>query len=140
MYRERSSSLSIAPIRFGTGTRIKAMVANPELAQSVGIRTGTLARNTFVAGCALAGVGGVMVAPLTPVHPFMGIDYILETFFVLVVGGLGSLAGLAAGAGIIGGVGSLVSAIIDRTAGYTTVLIIAILFLWLRPRGLLARP
>jgi branched-chain amino acid transport system permease protein/urea transport system permease protein len=126
-------------LKSGTGTRIKAMVANPELAQAVGIRTGALARNTFVAGSALAGLGGAMVAPLTPVHPFMGIDYILETFFVLVVGGLGSVAGLVAGAGIVGGLGSLVSAVIDRTAGYTTVLVIAILFLWLRPRGLLAR-
>jgi branched-chain amino acid transport system permease protein/urea transport system permease protein len=132
--------LAVWFLRSGTGTRIKAMVANPELAQAVGIRTGALARNTFIAGCALAGLGGVMVAPLTPVHPFMGVDYILETFFVLVVGGLGSLAGLLAGAGIVGGIGSLVSAIIDRTAGYTTVLVIAILFLWLRPRGLLARP
>jgi branched-subunit amino acid ABC-type transport system permease component len=126
-------------LKSGTGTRIKAMVANPELAQAVGIRTGRLARNAFIAGCALAGLGGVMVAPLTPVHPFMGIDYILESFFVLVVGGLGSITGLLAGAGIIGGLGSLVSAIADRTAGYTTVLVIAILFLWLRPRGLLAR-
>jgi branched-chain amino acid transport system permease protein/urea transport system permease protein len=126
-------------LRSKTGIRIKAMVANPELAEAVGIRTGSLARNAFIAGCALAGVGGVMVAPLTPVHPFMGIDYILETFFVLVIGGLGSLAGLIAGSGIVGGIGSVVSAAIDRTAGYTTVLVIAILFLWLRPRGLLAR-
>jgi branched-chain amino acid transport system permease protein/urea transport system permease protein len=126
-------------LRSGTGTRIKAMVANPELAQAVGIRTTVLARNAFIVGCALAGLGGVMVAPLTPVYPYMGVDYILETFFVLVVGGLGSLAGLAAGAGIVGGMESLVSAVVDRTAGYTTVLIIAILFLWLRPRGLLAR-
>ncbi|MCW5771044.1 MAG: hypothetical protein KIT16_05355 [Rhodospirillaceae bacterium] len=138
-----AAGLALAAIwylRSGTGTRIKAMVANPELAQAVGIRTGTLARNTFIAGCALAGLGGVMVSPLTPVHPFMGVDYILETFFVLVVGGLGSLAGLVAGAGIVGGLESFVSALIDRTAGYTTVLVIAILFLWLRPRGLLARP
>lgn len=127
-------------LRSGTGTRIKAMVANPELAQAVGIRTGALARNAFIAGCALAGLGGVLVAPLTPVHPFMGVDYILQTFFVLVVGGLGSVAGLISGAGIVGGLESLVSAIVDRTAGYTTVLVIAILFLWLRPRGILARP
>ncbi len=133
-------ALAVWFLRSGTGTRIKAMVANSELAQAVGIRTDRLARNTFVAGCALAGLGGVMVAPLTPVHPFMGIDYILESFFVLVVGGLGSLTGLLAGAGIIGGFGSIVSAISDRTAGYTTVLIIAIVFLWLRPRGLLVRP
>lgn len=134
------SAAAVWYLRSRTGTRIKAMVANPELAEAVGIRTGALARNAFVAGCMLAGLGGVMIAPLTPVHPFMGIDYVLEAFFVLVVGGLGSLAGLVAGSGIIGGAGSLVSAVIDRTAGYTVVLVIAILFLWLRPRGLLARP
>jgi len=134
------AALAVWFLRSGTGTRIKAMVANSELAEAVGIRTDRLARNTFIVGCALAGLGGVMIAPLTPVHPFMGVDYVLESFFVLVVGGLGSLVGLLAGAGIIGGIGSVVSAVADRTAGYTTVLIIAILFLWLRPRGLLARP
>jgi branched-chain amino acid transport system permease protein/urea transport system permease protein len=76
-----------------------------------------------------------MLAPLVPVHPYMGLDYILEAFFVLVVGGLGSLSGLMAGASIIGGVESVVSAILDRTYGYSFVLIITILFLWLRPRN-----
>ena len=55
------------------------------------------------------------------------------------VGGLGSLVGLISGAGVIGGVESVVSAVSDRTYGYTTVLVIAILFLWLRPNGLFPR-
>ena len=46
---------------------------------------------------------GVMLAPLTRVEPFMGLDYILTSFFVLVVGGIGTLLGLTAGAGVIGG-------------------------------------
>jgi len=121
------------------GTRIKAMVGNPELAQAVGIPVGKLARNTFIAGTCFAGLGGVMVAPLVPVQPFMGLDFILKAFFVLVVGGLGSLLGLFSGAAIVGGAESLVSAVIDRTYGYFTVLVIAIVFLWLRPRGIFAR-
>ena len=125
--------------RSPTGARIKAMVGNPELAQAVGLRTERLARNTFVAGTCLAGLAGVMVAPLTPVQPYMGLDYILKAFFVLVVGGLGSAVGLVSGAGLIGGVESAVSAIVDRTWGYSTVLLIAIVFLWLRPRGIFAR-
>jgi urea ABC transporter permease protein UrtB len=125
--------------RSPTGARIKAMVGNPELAQAVGLRTERLARNTFVAGTCLAGLAGVMVAPLTPVQPYMGLDYILKAFFVLVVGGLGSAVGLVSGAALIGGVESAVSAIVDRTWGYSTVLLIAILFLWLRPRGIFAR-
>ena len=122
-----------------TGTRIKAMVGNPGLARAVGIRVERLARNAFIAGTCLGGLGGVMLAPLAPVQPFMGLDYILKAFFVLVVGGLGSLMGLVTGSAIIGGVESVMSAIFDRTYGYFAVLVLAILFLWLRPRGLFAR-
>jgi branched-chain amino acid transport system permease protein/urea transport system permease protein len=126
-------------LRSATGTRIRAMVGNPDLARAVGIPAVSLARNTFVAGTCLGGLAGVMVAPLVPVQPLMGLDYILEAFFVLVVGGLGSLLGLISGSAIIGGVQSAVSAAWDRTYGYSAVLLIAILFLWLRPRGLFAR-
>ena len=80
-----------------------------------------------------------MVAPLVPVQPFMGLDYVLQSFFVLVVGGLGSALGLLSGAGVIGGLNSIVSAAFNNTYGYFTVLLTAILFLWLRPRGIHAR-
>jgi urea ABC transporter permease protein UrtB len=122
-----------------TGTRIKAMMGNPELAQAVGIRIDRLARNTFVVGTCVGGLAGVMIAPLVPVHPFMGLDYILQSFFVLVVGGMGSLLGLISGATIIGGIESIASAILSRTHGYLFVLIIAIFFLWLRPHGIFSR-
>ena len=126
-------------IRSRTGTRIKAMTDNPELAAAVGLRIDRLARNTFVTGTCFGGLAGVMVAPLIPVQPYMGLDFILKAFFVLVVGGLASVLGLISGAGIIGGVESAVSAVVDRTYGYSTVLLIAIFFLWLRPRGIFAR-
>ncbi len=126
-------------VRSATGRRIRAVVNNPELAGSVGIKVQSLARNTFVFGSCLAGLSGVMLGPLYPVQPMLGLDFILKSFFVLVVGGLGSLTGLVTGSGIIGGVEGIVSAVSDRTIGYTTVLIIAILFLWLRPNGLFSR-
>jgi branched-chain amino acid transport system permease protein/urea transport system permease protein len=122
-----------------TGTRIKAMVGNPELAEAYGISVKRLAAGTFIIGTCLAGLGGVMVSPLVPVQPFMGLDYILKSFFVLVVGGLGSVLGLISGAAVIGGLDSIISALIDGTYGYLTVLVVAILFLWLKPRGLFAR-
>jgi urea ABC transporter permease protein UrtB len=122
-----------------TGTRIQAMVGNRELAEALGLPVRQLAARTFVAGTVLAGLGGVMIAPLVPVQPFMGLDYVLKAFFVLVVGGLGSILGLVSGAAVIGGLDSIVSALIDGTYGYLTVLVVAILFLWLKPRGLFAR-
>ncbi|HEX7439104.1 MAG TPA: branched-chain amino acid ABC transporter permease [Caldimonas sp.] len=125
--------------RSRTGTRIKAMVGNPELARALGIPVARYASATFVVGTCLAGLGGVMIAPLVPVQPFMGLDHILMSFFVLVVGGLGSVGGLLTGATVIGGANSVVSAISDSTGGYFSVLALAILFLWLRPRGIRAR-
>ena len=122
-----------------TGTRIQAMVGNRELAEAVGIPVRRLAAYAFIAGTCLAGLAGVMIAPLVPVQPFMGLDYVLKTFFVLVVGGLGTVMGVLSGAAVIGGLDSVVSAAIDATYGYLTVLVVAIVFLWLKPRGLFAR-
>ena len=122
-----------------TGSRIRAMVSNPELAQAQGISVRKLAAGTFVAGTCLAGLGGVMIAPLAPVQPFMGLDYVLRAFFVLIVGGLGSVLGLFSGAAVIGGFDSVISAATTTTDGYFAVLVLAILFLWLRPRGIVAR-
>jgi urea ABC transporter permease protein UrtB len=125
--------------RSRTGTRIQAMVDNPDLARALGIRVSRYASATFVVGTCLAGVAGVLIAPLVPVQPFMGLDHVLMSFFVLVVGGLGSVAGLLTGSAVIGGVNSVVSAISDSTGGYFCVLLLAILFLWRRPSGIHAR-
>ena len=126
-------------LRSAAGRRIQALVDNPELARTVGIPTDRLARNTFVAGLCLGGVAGVMLAPIVSIYPGMGIDYVLKSFFVLVVGGLGNILGLIVGSGVIGGAEAAVSAVIDRTAGYTFVLTIALLFLCLKPSGLVRR-
>jgi branched-subunit amino acid ABC-type transport system permease component len=126
-------------LKSAAAARVKAMVGNPELAQAVGIRTGALARNTFIFGTCLAGLAGVVVAPLTPVNPFMGIDFVLNAFFVIIVGGLGSVLGVFLGAGIIGGLDSFVAAVLNRGSAYFLVLLIAIFFLWFRPRGIFSR-
>ena len=125
--------------RSPAGARLQAMVANPALAQALGFDTRAMGRNAFVIGVASAGVAGVMLAPLVRIEPYMGLDYLLNGFFVLVVGGLGSLAGLFAGTGIIGGTQVLVSSLLDQTFGYLAVLLVAIGFLWLKPDGLVAR-
>ena len=125
--------------RSNTGARIKAMVENPPLAAAVGIDTARLSRATFVFGVSAAGLAGVLLAPLVRVEPYMGLDFLLSSFFILVVGGLGSLEGLLIGATVIGGTDVIVSTVFDKTAGYLTVLTLSILFLWLRPDGIYAR-
>lgn len=125
--------------RSNTGARIKAMVSNPQLAAAVGIDTARLARMTFVFGVCTAGLAGVALAPLVRVEPYMGIDYLLSSFFILVVGGLGSLEGLLIGSSVIGGTDTVISTLFAKTSGYMAVLLISILFLWLKPDGLFSR-
>ena len=125
--------------RSNAGLQLRAMTANPVLARALGIDTQRLATRAFVVGMILAGLAGVMLSPVVRIEPAMGIDYVLNAFFVQVVGGLGSLAGLAGGIGLIGATQAGVSAVIDQTAGYASVLLLSILFLWLRPQGLFGR-
>jgi branched-subunit amino acid ABC-type transport system permease component len=123
--------------RSPAGARIRAMVGNPTLAESVGLDTRAMASRAFMVGTMSAGLAGALLAPIVKVEPSMGLDYLLTSFFVLVVGGLGSLAGLFAGTGVIGGTQSLISAFSDQTTGYVTVLLASIGFLWLRPNGII---
>ncbi|MBL4876610.1 MAG: branched-chain amino acid ABC transporter permease [Cohaesibacteraceae bacterium] len=117
------------------GTRIRAMVENPVLARSAGINTGRLSATSFVFGCMTAGLAGMLVAPTIRVEPMMGVDFLIKSFFALVVGGLGTLQGLVTGSTIIAGSQSIVSSVLDQTYGYIFVLVLSILFLWIRPNG-----
>lgn len=125
--------------RSGTGLRVRAMTGNPALAQALGIDTRRLASRTFVVGVMLAGASGVMLAPLIRIEPNIGVDYLLDSFFVLVVGGLGTLEGFAGGVGIIGGSSAVTSSLAGQTSGYTVVLLLSIVFLWLKPDGIFSR-
>ena len=109
------------------------------LASALGIDTARLARLTFIFGVGTAGLAGVLLAPLVRIEPYMGLDYLLSSFFILVVGGLGTLEGLLIGSSVIAGTDTIASALFDKTAGYMTVLALSILFLWLRPHGLYGR-
>lgn len=66
----------------------------------------------------------------------MGIDALIRSFFALIIGGLGSLEGLAIGTTIVSGMQSGLSALFSQTVGYLGVLVLAVIFIWRRPSGL----
>lgn len=125
--------------RSSAGARVQAMVGNPALAESLGLDTRRLASVTFVIGVVCAGIAGALLAPLSRIEPGMGLDALLSSFFVLVVGGMGSLSGMWAGSSVIGGTQVAVGSLLDQTQGYVAMLLISIYFLWRRPQGLVAR-
>jgi branched-chain amino acid transport system permease protein/urea transport system permease protein len=122
--------------RSSVGTQIKAMVENPELARAVGINTNRLSGSCFVFGAVMAGLAGMVLAPTIRIEPMMGLDYLIRSFFSLVIGGLGSLEGLFLGVATIGGIQSFLSALFNQTYGYLSILLLSIFFLWLRPHGI----
>lgn len=125
--------------RSAAGLRVRAMVANPLLAQALGIDTRRLASQAFVIGVVLAGAAGVLLAPLVRIEPGIGVDYLLDAFFALVVGGVGTLGGLFGGVAVVGGAQAVVSSLAGQTSGYAVVLLLSIVFLWLKPDGLFRR-
>jgi branched-chain amino acid transport system permease protein/urea transport system permease protein len=125
--------------RSAAGLRVRAMVSNPLLAQALGIDTQRLAAWSFVIAVTLAGLAGVLLAPLVPVEPGMGVHFLLDAFFALVVGGLGSFGAFTGGVTVVGGAQSLLSGAFSSTVGYAAVLVVSVVFLWLRPDGLFAR-
>jgi urea ABC transporter permease protein UrtB len=125
--------------RSAAGLRVRAMTSNPILAQALGIDTQRLASQAFIVGVVMAGAAGVLLAPLIRIEPGIGVDYLLDAFFVLVVGGLGTLGGLVGGVGVIGSAQAITSSLAGQTTGYAVVLILSILFLWSKPNGLFSR-
>lgn len=122
-----------------TGVRLQAMVSNPSLARACGINTARLSAGAFVTGCLLAGLAGLILAPVMAVQPNMGIDALIRSFFALIIGGLGSFEGLGIGAAVVGGLQSGLSAAFSQTAGYLGIMVLAIFFIWKRPDGLYRR-
>ena len=118
------------------GLFVRAMLDDRETASTMGIRSGLVNAATFSLGAALAGAAGALSSPLVTVSPEVGFSYLSQAFFVVIVGGAGRLAGLGAGGIVIGAGAVLASSYIDATTAQVLVLVVAILIMRLRPKGL----
>ncbi len=80
--------------RTNYGMMTRATIQNREMSEVLGINTKEMYMFAFGFGSALAGVSGALIAPLIGVIPTMGLDYIARAFFIVIVGGMGSIAGV----------------------------------------------
>jgi branched-chain amino acid transport system permease protein len=117
------------------GARIRAATEKPELTQAFGIDTRRLVSLTFAFGVALAAFAGVLAAPNTNVTPTMGDSIIINTFAIVVIGGLGSILGSVA-AGFALGVIAAVGAVLYPPISNTLIFIVMVLVILFRPTGL----
>jgi branched-chain amino acid transport system permease protein len=117
------------------GMVVRASTERPELTRALGINVDRWVTPVFGFGAALAALGGVLAAPMRNVSPLMGSELIIFTFAVVVIGGMGSIAGAVA-AGFLVGVLSSLAAVFDPALENVLAFALMALVLLIRPAGL----
>jgi branched-chain amino acid transport system permease protein len=120
------------------GVMIRASVDDRQMAQGIGVPASTLFTVVFVLGTALAGMGGVIAAPILSVYPGLDADMLPLALVVVILGGLGSLAGAFVGSFLIGFVYSFGQVLFPDLA-YIILFLPMVVILAVRPRGLFGR-
>lgn len=118
------------------GLIVRAGTRDPEMVRALGIQLAPTLTAVFALGVALAGLAGVMSAPLAGVQPAMGTEIVTAAFVVVVIGGLGSFWGVVA-AGLLVGVVRGLTAIYYPPAAEASMYLLMALILLIRPRGLM---
>lgn len=120
------------------GLEVRAVTQNPGMAASMGIDPGRIGMLTFGLGSGIAGVAGVAIGLYAQVTSEMGAGYIVQSFMTVVVGGVGSVIGTLAGAGLIGGMQKGIEWLnpSNTLAAQTFMILFVIAFIQFRPRGI----
>jgi urea transport system permease protein len=126
--------------RTSVGLKVRAMIQNREMALMLVVNAPQMYRTVFVAGAAMAGLAGALIAPMFSIEPDMGTLWLVRSFFAVIVGGLGAIvSGTLVGSMLIGG-GTVVFALVSKQVfAQTVVFALAVIALRFRPVGLLGR-
>jgi branched-chain amino acid transport system permease protein len=143
----RLATLGISLVVFGVflyvvyftkfGRALRATGSDPEMAQVQGINISRIYFLTFCLGTVLAGIGGIVACHMTPLMPYMGMDFSLKAFVVVVLGGLGSIPGAVVGALIIGLLESFIGSFFNPTIAIIVSFGVVLFILLVKPSGLL---
>jgi urea transport system permease protein len=120
------------------GLQMRAVTQNRRMASSMGIRTRFVDAMTFGLGSGIAGIAGVALSQIDNVSPNLGQSYIIDSFMVVVFGGVGNLWGTLLGAFILGIANKILEPFAGAVLGKIIILVLIILFIQKRPRGMFA--
>jgi branched-chain amino acid transport system permease protein len=130
--------LSAIHRRTRAGALIRAGVDDAQMLAALGVNTDRLFAVTYAIGAALAGLAGVVAAPVFGLQPGMDVDALVLSLIVVVVGGLGTLSGAQAGAALVGPADTFGKVLVPQFALFLIFAIMALVLLF-RPSGLLGR-
>jgi urea transport system permease protein len=120
------------------GLRIRAVTQNRGMAACLGVRSRRVDALTFALGAGLAGIAGCALTQIGNVGPELGQNYIVDSFMVVVTGGVGKLLGTILAALGIGGLNKIIEPAAGAVFGKVAILVLVILFIQRRPSGLFA--
>ena len=132
------AALQLVLNRTPLGLQMRAVTQNRRMASSMGIRTPFVDAMTFGLGSGVAGLAGVALTQIDNVSPNLGQGYIIDSFMVVVFGGVGNLWGTLIGALSIGMANKFLEPYIGAVLGKIIILVLIILFIQRRPRGMFA--
>ncbi len=124
--------------RTDAGLRIRAVTQNRSMSACLGVRAGVVDATTFALGAGLAGLAGAALTQIGNVGPSLGQNYIVDSFMVVVTGGVGKIAGTILAAAGIGGLNKGIEPALGAVFAKVAILVAVILFLQRRPAGLFA--
>ena len=124
--------------RTALGLQMRAVTQNRRMASAMGIRTPFVDAMTFGLGSGIAGMAGVALSQIDNVSPNLGQSYIIDSFMVVVFGGVGNLWGTLVGALTLGIANKFLEPYAGAVLGKILILVFIILFIQRRPRGLFA--
>ena len=125
--------------RTRSGNLIRASVSHPEMVGALGINVSRVMTATFMLGCWLAGLGGVLMSALANIDLSIGMEKIIECFAVVVIGGLGSIGGALLGSLILGVGVAFIQLPLSRAAIVFPYFAMALILI-IRPWGLFGKP
>jgi urea transport system permease protein len=120
------------------GLEMRAVTQNRPMAASMGIRTSRVDALTFGLGSGIAGMAGVALSQIDNVSPNLGQGYIIDSFMVVVFGGVGNLWGTLVGSFVLGIANKFLEPYAGAVLGKIAILVFIILFIQKRPRGMFA--
>jgi urea transport system permease protein len=120
------------------GLQMRAVTQNRDMARAMGIPSARVDALTFGLGSGIAGMAGVALSQIGNVSPNLGTIYIVDSFLVVVFGGVGNLTGTLVGAMALGIVNKFLEPVAGAVLGKVVILVAIILFIQRRPRGLFA--
>ena len=131
--------LYVLVYRTKVGLAMRAIEEDEETARMLGINADRVAALACAIGFALAALAGAFVAPIYSLNPGMGLEAILMSFLIIIVGGLGSITGTVLAGLLVGVIQSVGAVLFGAEAAYGLVFVVMILVLVFRPSGLLGK-